>query len=581
MIILAISLFLFLVLGVLGVTSGIVLNLRERLAGCGRLQWSVMMVLIVLLAVFLFRPHEDTFAGLDNSGYRLMARAFQAGHPMHGVDTLLVDVPREIRNRFMLLPTMDERNTRDRSFLVQSLDKCKTEPFFYPLLPLCAMGFDAIMPGDALDYLIPVLGLVFVAVCLVVGTAYGGLWGLLIAVVLLIGSPLPFWLLRGFYVESAASVLLALALLCWITCPEDGRVSRFAYLALGLAVSFHPAMVVVSLPLLMVIVLSPEERLRNIFAGLIFFGAGFAVMIGMFTYACSPYGDLSFSSLEYHFIVSASHRITIMCGGVIVVVASVAVLTKSVWFNWYSRLSGSRRYIVTCLSVVFSAVPILLAATIWSQKEFVCRGLVEAGSGIRLWLGIFLAVSTTHIIFSRQNIRLKLALAVVLLALPVFTYLKGAEQMGLWSQRRLLPVYLLTIAFILPASAERIRSMIQKTSKPVNFIMGGATVLFLLMAGGSNPYRWPAPYVVRCDKGTWVWVEKIRAKIGDRLVFFDYYPYSVPFAVTGETRALGLCEKTPDGVAELAWWLAEKARKEEVLVATAYENPGEIGRAHV
>ncbi|MDD4870176.1 MAG: hypothetical protein PHR77_06415 [Kiritimatiellae bacterium] len=572
--ILAISLLLFLLISIFGVTFGIVRNLRERLADCSTKVRVIAIVAMVFSAIFLLRPHEDTFAGLDNSGYRLMARAFQAGRTMHETDRVLMEAPRDIRNKFMLLPSMKERNTRDRSFLVKSLDKCETEPFFYPLLPLCAVGFDAIVPGDALDYLVPVIGLLFSAVVLLVGMAYGSWLGLILAAALLVGSPLPAWLLRGFYVESVASVLLTLALLNWLTCPEGKRISRFSYLALGLAISFHPAMIVVSLPLLMLFVLDLNERLKDISAGVVSFGIGFVVMIGMAMYACSPYGHLDWFGIKHNFIVSASHRITLACAGLMIIVTAVAVLTKPVWSGWYQKLSERNRHFVTCLPLMLSVIPITFSAMLWSQKTFVCRGLIEAGSGVRLCLGSLLILAVGYILVSRRNVRARMALMVVLLAFPVFAYLKGAEQMGLWSQRRLLPVYLIAVVGILPSVASWLQTIIQKAPKPLHLVTGGIAVLFLLIAGGSNLFRWPAPYTVRCDRGAWDWVENVRARIENRLVFFDYYPYSVPFAVTGRTRVLGLCERAHKGVAEIIRWLADKAYKEEVLIATAYQNPG-------
>jgi hypothetical protein len=163
---------------------------------------------------------------------------------------------------------------------------------------------------------------------------------------------------------------------------------------------------------------------------------------------------------------------------------------------------------------------------------------------------------------------------VVLLALPVFAYLKGAEQMGLWSQRRLLPVYLLLIVGILPAMAAWLQSLTQKAPKPMNMIALGTTIVVLFMAGGANLVRWPAPYTVRCDQGAWDWVERVRTSIGNRLVFFDYYPFSVPFAVTGETRALGFNEKRNKDLPAIINWLRERAGSEEVTLAAAYVNPG-------
>lgn len=549
-------------------------NLRPRISSLGPVMRVSVVLGAVVTAVFILRPHDDSFAGLDNSGYRLMARAFQAGRPMHSVDRLLLEAPRELRNKFMLAPTMDERNTRDRSFLVKSLDTGETEPFFYPFLPLAALGFDSVVPGDALDYFVPVIGLLFVVMCLAVGAACGGAWGLLVAVALLAGSPLPAWLFRGFYVESVASILTSLSLLCWLTRPENGKVSLFVYLAAGLAISLHPAMMVVSLPLLVIFTMTPEERTGDVFAGLFAFGAGVAVMAAMTEFVCAPYATLKPSSIQVSFMASASQRITLACAAGLLALLVVGIVAKPFLVKAYQQMSETKQYALSLLPVVVSVALVLLISEFWSQREFVVRGIREAGGGVRFWLGFLLGICGVIVLAVRKNGYARMAMAAALVALPVFAYLKGAEQMGLWSQRRLLSVYLVGVVGLLPASAEWFDSMIRRISGPLKFPAATAVACLLLLAAAANPYRWPAPYTVRCDTGAWTWIEKVKARIGDRLVFFDYYPFSVPFAVDGKTRALGLCERAESGTEGIIGWLAGKALKEEVLLATAYENPG-------
>ena len=557
-----------------GTATAVMLNIKVRLEEQGKLVWLIVACCFCLIAVVIARPHEDTFAGLDNSGYRLMARAIQAGRPIHSADRVLLEAPCEIRNWFMLLPHMDERNTRDRSYLIKNLDSCETEPFFYPLLPLCAAGFGLIVPGDALDYLIPFLGLIFIAVFLSCGAAYGRIPGVLFAVGLLIGSPLPAWLLRGFYVESAASVLIGLTLLCWLTKPQERPLSLMAYLSLGLAVSFHPSMIVLSLPSLLVMVITFNDSWRRVAAGLALFGAGLLVMVLMFTFACTPYGTLEISAMMVNFGASASHRITLSLGLLFAVFAVPMIVFRAYWITLYGRMRVAAQVVISWLLIIVGVILVAISALWWSQKSFVVKGLAELGGGIGVWFGVFLGILALPILLFRENARGRVILGLVLLALPVFAYLKGAEQMGLWSQRRLLPVHLAVIIALLPA-IQWIKESVSKTGLGFSRrLLTPVITVVLLALALFNPVRWPAPYTVRCELGSWKWVESIRAKIGKRLIFFDYYPYSVPFAVMSSTRALGLGEKAQDRVGDVFEWLGRKATEEEVWCATAYENPG-------
>ena len=196
---------------------------------------------VAAFAALLLRPHEDTFTALDHSGYRLMAAAFRAGRPFHDTDHLLLETPPVLRNAFMLLPTMGERNTRDRSFLIRSLWDARTEPFFYPILPLCAAGLDVLAPVvQGLDIFVPLLGLVFFAAFAGVGAARGGAAGVVAAAALALGSPLPAWIFRGFYAEAAGGALLALSSLAF--CSRDPRAAVPGAFAASLSACFHPAL---------------------------------------------------------------------------------------------------------------------------------------------------------------------------------------------------------------------------------------------------------------------------------------------------------------------------------------------------
>lgn len=557
------------------VAAGIAGTIRGKLMARGKGATLAVILCAVASALLILRPHEDTFTGLDNSCYRLMALAIEAGKPLHYVDNDLLCMPRGIRNDVMLLPTMEERNTRDRSYMVKSLESCEAEPFFYPLLPMCAVGFNAVMPGGVMDYLVPCVGLLFFVLCLCVGAASGGIRGLLLAAALLAGSPLPVWLLRGYYVESVGGILMALSVMSWLLKPLGGRVPLSAFLASGLAVSFHPALVVLAVPSLILFVLTSTERLVRQLACTGLFIVGIAPMILMALYACTPYGSLSLSTIVSNYRDSSSHRITTVIAAFMTGLFIAGFLSRGLWSRLLEKASGSTRRKILWLIMGLSLAPVLYASTLWSQAGLVVRGLLEMCGGIRLGLGFVIAVLLLRISLSRTDTREKLLLAVFLASLPVFVYLKGAEQMGLWSQRRLIAPYLMAVACLLPASSTWLESVVEeRKSVLTKWLAGTVVVIFLLSAALANPLRWPAPYGVRYERGAWEWVETIRSVIGDRLVFFDHYPDSVPFAVKPGTHALGLCGKMQESAGPVLEWLASQARDRETLCATAFADPG-------
>jgi len=223
--------------------------LRER-------QWSRGDVLAlgacaILLAALFLRPHEHVFQALDSSAFRHMASSFLEGRGFHDVDEALVLLPPEARP--WVLQDHNElfrgnRITRDRSFQIEFMDAGVTRPFFYPLLPLSMAGWDLLIPGDAMDYLMPCLFLSLVLSVLVFAGKGAGWRGILLATGLWIASPLPAWLGRGCYLETVSAVLLGLAVLSWFTARKPGGVSIFAFWALGLSVTYHPVMLLLALP---------------------------------------------------------------------------------------------------------------------------------------------------------------------------------------------------------------------------------------------------------------------------------------------------------------------------------------------
>lgn len=521
-------------------------------------------------AVLLLRPHEDTFTALDHSGYRLMAQAFREGRPFRQPDRVLLAAPREIRNAFLLLPKMTERNTRDRSFLVRSLDTCETEPFFYPLLPLCAAGLDAAGPRGGLDFFVPWMGLLAFAALAAACASRGGAGGLLAAAALFAGSPLPLWLFRGFHAEAAGGALLALAALAWTA--RVGRGIGLPALAAGLAVSFHPVLAVLALPLFLLL-LSTARDLRDGAAGAALFAAGVVPLLLMTAFVCTPYGDLQPASLLSNFRVSASHRIALAAGA-----AGLLALPVAMWMALRLRrgtameMWARREPAIAGTLLVPAFLPLVAAAALWSQHEAVQRGLLELAGGIRWPYGLLLLAGAATAFAGRSFARERWLLLVVLAALPVFVYLKGAEQMGLWSQRRLLaPLLLALVALSAPLASWFAR---RRDREPLPLAARAALAGLVAAAGLANAGRWPAPYLLRQDRGAGDWVTAVRADIAGRTAFFDYLPHSLPFAVDGRSPVYGLCERRHKDLPDVMAWMRTLAATGGVVCATSYAPPG-------
>jgi len=236
--------------------------------------------------------------------------------------------------------------------------------------------------------------------------------------------------------------------------------------------------------------------------------------------------------------------------------------------RWMSRPSSFG------LIIALSCLPLLLAAILpWPGRQLILRGWREYCCGVRLGYGLAIAIGFVAAFLPYERTRLRALLVIGVFCSPVFFYLKGFEQMGLWSQRRLIPLTLLLIAGLTPYLSSVTARFVGHAGR-WRWLAVPTVVCFLSCAGLSNPARWPAPYLVRHEKGTDEWVKTIKEKIHGRLACFDRYSYSVPFAVDGSLRCLGLSEYGFPGLAGVAKWLSERAVQEEVLWVTGFRNPG-------
>jgi hypothetical protein len=525
---------------------------------------------LALLAAFalLLRPHEDTFAGLDASGYRHMASAFRAGRGLHDPDTTLLRAPLEIRNAFLLLSDMNYRNTRDRSFQILSLSRAETEPFFYPLVPLAAAAFDRLMPGGR-DYLLPLLHAGMIGVLLLIAAARGGGVGLLAGGALLLGSPIPAWFLRGYYPESLGALLVAGAILQ----ANGGRPARIgAAFALGMALSLHPMLLVIVVPAFGLLVLSSGGLARSLLG----LAAGGAPLFAMTEYICRPYGNIfKIETLRFNASVSGEHRVVIAFAVLAAAALGAAWIALraargNLWERIVSRCGSARGRI---LLAALAFLPFSVACLLPDVGPTTLQGAREAWRGVRIPLGMLISIML-FAAFARLDARRLFALVVALAAMPVFFYLKGEEVAGLWHQRRILPGFLLLVATLMP-SVSAVESLLARAGA-ARRAMSAVFVLAAFAALLANPIRWPAPYIVRNESGAQAWFDAIARETGDALTLFDYHSYSFPLAVDLNRPVLGLCERESARafLPKVIQWIASESRTQEVRVAAAFANPG-------
>lgn len=526
---------------------------------------------VFLGAIFLMRPHGDTFTALDHSGYRLMARAFQSGRDFHETDAVLLEAPADLRNDFLLLRGMKMRNTRDRSFTVTSLATGETEPFYLPILPLSAAAFDLAVPGDALDYLVPAVGLVFLAAWLFAGTAGGAGWGLLLAAALWTLTPLPLWLFRGFHAEAIAAALAGFGALLWLRTPGGRAPSPAAALALGLSVSFHPSMMAAALPLLVLLLLRDGMTWKRRLAHGVGFAAGLLPLHAVMSEICTPYGALTVSAFRHALEANGTLRLTLVfaVAGAVLVAAGLAV-----WPRLQPRLMRTPLVTwprVTDLVVILLAAGVVAATLQWApQRSLIRTGARDFATGL---VSPLLALTLFLLLRDPAGRRPRWLLAVMLLTLPYHLYLKGAEPMGLWSERRLLlPTLLYGIALSqCPPAGFAVRAKMPRADR---IGMGALVFVGVALLTLVNAVRWPAAYLARVDEGAWTWTREVAQKIHQRLTVFDYYPFSCPFAVENRARVLGLGPDRWRHWPRILDWLRTRADDETVLLATAYAPTG-------
>ncbi|HQQ03709.1 MAG TPA: hypothetical protein PLT67_02605 [Kiritimatiellia bacterium] len=517
-------------------------------------------------AVIIIFPHEDLFSGLDTMTYGNMSRAFMNGRGFHEDDTVLACVPESLRENFLFRRGPLGRPTRDRSFRLSGWQSVKTQPYFMPLLPLAAAGGHPVLSEEQF---VPLMGSLWLALVLAAGFYAGGGWGIMVASALLLGTAWPAWFLRGFFPEAVGGMLASSVLLAAALRPMRNWMWVVAGFVLGFSITYHPTLVVLSIPIALSLI-SEDGHWRNALR----MGAGFVLGLGPFwainKYVCQPYGIiLDWEQICRIVAASPEHRAFAWLLGILVL-ASMGALSAGLSKSIRNKTLNVPKYISMAIWFLACAVPLSL---------ILCQGLlppdlshdIRAGAmsvwtGIGWIYGLILVAGALLILFGNRPARERIWLVALCWGALFFIYLKGHEiPVGLWSQRRFLPVVLMGIACMTSPLSAAIEG-----SCRLRFLRISAAVL-IIVAGLVNWVRWPAAYAVANEAGSAEWTKNIAERIGtNRWVIFDYYPHSVPYASGLNQKVLGLGERSVDHWPETAEWIASLAQSQEVWVATSW-----------
>ena len=526
----------------------------------------VALVLLGLggATVLLARPHEDTFAGLDVAAYRQMAHVLADGRGLLDDDAVFAQAPEELRRHFLYRP--GGRLTRDLSFQLSSPSNPEARPFFMPTLPLAAAGVASWLSPDRFVPLVGALGWLLVVA---VAFGVGGGWGLLVAAALGVMTAWPAWFLRGFYAEAVGAILVASVIAAAVPRPPRGVIAGpVAGFLLGLAVSFHPTLAV---PAGIVAIGLMAESRRPRHAGIIVAGlvAGLAPAWALTRWVCQPYGDWTrWASLRRMVFGGLEHRA--------IAVSLVALALMTCVTGWGAFRPSVREKIRRLdaqltpwgwLAIFLS--PVLVVMFLPGSVGLLLRkGAVATWSGVR-WSGAAIILAgMASLLTSRRPLRERFWFAGLAWAACVFLFIKGVETpVGLWSQRRFLPILLPMIALLAVPLAMAVKHWAACGGR----LVAWTAVALLGVAGLWNLAHWPAAHVAVNERGSTDWTQAVARRLGhSRWVIFDYFPHSVPYAAGLQHRVLGLGEHAREQWPEVAAWVGALAQTSEVWVATSW-----------
>jgi hypothetical protein len=528
-------------------------------------------VCLIIGALLLFRPHQESFFGLDSSSIRWMTRAMVEGRSQTGIDTTLAQVPEHIRTHFLYIPGYD-RLTRDRSFQLDSLETCTYRPFFYPFLSYAAIAFDFILPWPAADYFLPTLALFFLILSGWFMFQRAGLAGFFTAAGFILGLPLFVWFARGYYPDLAAIMLIAVAALHWLDTDTPPRYLLPASFMLGLAVCFHPLAALWSMALFMLMISDSRLPTSRVLAAFLCFALGWAPLVVMTKYVAQPYGDIFNPYWLYGVFRHSTLYFLILVGMLCGLLGSAVLLSRRGRAMAHTLLYGygTAGHV---LRLFLALAPTALLLLNHTTKPATLEGLTDLWSLLTSPWG---AVALTTIVVSilpQVRPRSKALLVMTVLLAFFYLYLKGIEPFGLWSQRRLLPILIPFLAAALSIWRD-ILSALQKEHFPkahlAKIIPAAMILTMLIMFVNHQPF-----YTLRSEFGSDDVLKEITAVVGDTLTIFDYHQYGSPLTSLAKNNFLAVSNRISlDDRATVIRWAAETAKERPVIWITAYANPG-------
>lgn len=532
----------------------------------GRSRWMRILIplLVMAFAVLLLRPHEHVFQGLDSSAYRLMACALSEGKPLKGKDLLLIEIPPEMRRGVLLESTLNGRLTRDRSCQILSLDAATTQPYFYPTLSLCMVGFDLFCPGTARDLFVPAVALLLLALSFRVAVSRGGGAGLAPVVAAFLGTPLLVWTCRGGFAETAAALFLAIAVLGWLV---TGATVAESFL-MGVALAIHPSLLVLAVPLVGVMAFTAGSTRRRL-SGVLAFGAGCLPLVGLTLWVAQPYGGLRWADQWRQLQLQPMSAAVYLAAALSAVLFAVACCFRRRLGRCWTSLVESSPFGAWALIAFAVALPWVLLGGLWSQRGLMGWGARDFATAFPWPFALALTAWLLVAVLRYGDSRSRALLLLLLAALPVFLVLKGYERFGFWSQRRLTPPLML----LLPLSAWT-GSRVAAWSRRCPLSAWGVAAL-LMLASAYTIVRWPAPYWMREEAGADALLAEMRARVGSALVVSDYYPFSVPLAALPGSRSIGLNTQATQAFGATWRWIHSRIAEEPVYwLSTQPTHPG-------
>ena len=553
--------------------------LPECFAACRRsrpLAMILAVVFVVSSAFLIMRPHDDSFAGLDCAATRDLALALDAGRPPVGPDTVLASVPPDLQGAFRYRTAIGARPTRDLAFQLDEGSADRTVPFFTPFLPLAAAG------SGVPIYFPGILASIWLATLLAACAGKGGKTGVIAAVAFLAATPWPAWFLRGFYAEGAGTLLATSVLISSLARPMRGAASfATAGFALGFAACAHPTMVVVSAPVALALfatVRTPRNAAAIAAGGV----AGLAPTWFATRYVCSPYGDWTRLEMLARMFASAPEHRILMAGSALACVLGIAALAFALRPRGRAACARVDAFLGPTGWLIIALLPVAGIAALGALRSVASGWLFEdiqwyfgplidgaraIWHGIRIPCAILWIAAACVLTRVTANRQARIALVGLSFASLLFLYVKGLEvPIGIWSQRRFLPVALSLAALFAPVVAEAFARLDR-----------GANALAcvgLLALAAINPMRWPDAWIGIDEAGARAYCANMRRQfdfLGRPLTVFDYFNHSVPFAASLEYPVLGLSEHARKRWPEVARWIADVAKTGDVCVVTSYE----------